>query len=133
MPVAPAPRPYSSPVDDQHSSSKKLPAIPSPLVRWQRFTSRLATRPYGPWPDDYSFELSWRVRLQESLNSEPDKGLAREVAEADSVFLDATFDWKPSPLRRYCRITDDWWWLRIPKRGDLAAFLRRNEEQYGPD
>ena len=51
------------------------------------------------------------------------------MAEADSIFLEATFEWNPSPLRPYCRITDDWWWLRIPTLGDLAAYLRRNEEQ----
>lgn len=106
--------------------------MPSPLVRWQRFTSRLHARPYGSWPDDYCFELSWRDRLQESLKSEPDEGLARDVAEADSIFLEATFEWTPSPLRRYCRISDDWWWLRIPTLGDLADYLRRNEEQRGP-
>ena len=120
-------------MDDQQAFIENGRTMPSPLVRWQRFTSRLATRPYGPWPDDYSFELSWRVRLQESLNSEPDKRLARDVADADSVFLEATFEWKPSPLRRYYRVTDDWWWLRIPKLGDLAARLRRDDEQYGPD
>jgi hypothetical protein len=120
-------------MDDQQSFIEKRPAMPSPLVRWQRFTSRLATRPYGPWPDDYSFELTWRARLKESLNSELDEGLAREVAEADAVFLDATFEWKPSPLRRYCRITDDWWWFRIPKLGDLAARLRSDDKQYGAD
>jgi hypothetical protein len=120
-------------MDDQQSSSENRPTTPSPLVRWQRFTSRLATRPYGPWPDDYSFELSWRVRLQELLDSEPDEGLAREIADADSVFLEATVEWKPSPLRRYCRITDDWWWLRIPKLGDLATRLRSDEQHYGPD
>jgi hypothetical protein len=69
------------------------------------------------------------VHLKASLHSEPDEGLVREVADADSVFLEATFEWKPSPLRRYCRITDDWWWFRIPKLGDLAVRLRSDDEK----
>jgi len=102
------------------------------LSLWERFVGRVVATGYGPHPDDYVHSLWERGQLQAAVEHVPESEYAQRLQVADAAFRGATIEQRPSPLRAYFEIGEEWWWFRIPRRGELSERLRRDEDQWGP-